>query len=186
MKNGNFLFGILTGAVLAIALGLFALPFVGIFDITATGKQNILNWWGHTNLESVLEKRAPKSQLPASADLAEGFEHYRVTCLHCHGAPTVQRETWAHDMLPTPPELWQPEVQGAPDGELFYIVNNGIRMSGMPAFGPNHQEKDIWNMVAIIRQLNKLTDQQVRELQHVAELYRHDHHEQAEAEQHAD
>lgn len=176
MKIGNFLFGIVTGAVLVTVLGLFVLPFLGLFDMTATGKQNILDWWGHTNLESVLEKRAPKSQLPATADPAEGFEHYQATCFHCHGAPDVPRAIWAQQMLPMPPELWQPEVQGAPDGELFYIITNGIRMSGMPAFGPDHQKKDIWNMVAIIRQLNRLTDQQVEELRHAAKLFNHGHH----------
>ena len=76
-------------------------------------------------------------------------------------------------MLPMPPELSQEDTQHSPDGELFYIVKNGIRMSGMPAFGPDHSEKDLWNMVTVIRHLNSLSADQQQNLEQAAAAFGH-------------
>jgi mono/diheme cytochrome c family protein len=165
MKSGTFWVGILGGVIVSFLIGFFLLPLTGIFPTTATGKPNLLDWWGHTNLESSVAWHSPDASIPADANLAEGFEHYRSMCLHCHGAPNADREEWAHHMLPKPPELWEEDTQNEEDGELFYIVSNGIRMTGMPAFGPIHSEKDIWNMVAFLRQLNNLSEEQKQTLQ---------------------
>lgn len=174
MKSGTFWFGILVGILLSGLVGLFVLPMIGVFDMTATGDKNILDYWGETNLDSIISKRAPKTTLPATADPTQGLVYYTAICIHCHGGPGAPREEWAQNMLPKPPELWQADSQELSDGELFYIINNGIRMTGMPAFGPTHSEKDIWNMVAIVRQLDKLTAVQQEQLQKAANLYEHD------------
>ena len=172
MKSGAFWAGIIGGLFIAVVVAL-VLPFIGVFDMTATGSKNILDWWGGTNLESTIENRAPKTALPTSANVDAGFEHYRGTCLHCHGAPDAPREGWAKSMLPMPPELWHEEQQKMADGELFYVINNGIRMSGMPAFGSEHGPEDIWNIVAMVKQLPKLTEPQKQQLQETAAGYDH-------------
>lgn len=171
MKGGSFLSGILGGLVLAALVGFFVLPMLGIFDITATGKPNILDWWGNTNLHNTLSRDAPKTKIPATADPSKGFDHYMSTCLHCHGGPDAPRETWANNMLPMPPDLQQEHTMHMSDGELLYVIGNGIRMSGMPAFGPDHSDEDIWNIVAIVRGLGKLTDAQRQQLQRAAGFF---------------
>ena len=50
------------------------------------------------------------------------------------------------------------------DGELFSLVKDGIRMTGMPSFGPIHSDGDIWNIVAFVRRLGQLTPQQKQQL----------------------
>jgi mono/diheme cytochrome c family protein len=55
-------------------------------------------------------------------------------------------------------------VQARPDGELQWIVSNGIRMTGMPAFGPSRTEEEIWQLVAALRRLPQLTDAERQEL----------------------
>ena len=57
-----------------------------------------------------------------------------------------------------------PKVQARSDGELFWIAANGIRMTGMPAFSPTHDEKEIWEMVAFIRHLPEITDEETARL----------------------
>ena len=173
MKGGSILFGIMAGLIIALLVGLLVLPMIGVFDMTATGEKNILDWWGNTNLQSTLRRHAPETKLPDNADPSQGFAHYKSTCLRCHGGPDVTRENWANNMLPMPPHLYK-DTQEMSDGALFYIISNGIRMTGMPAFGPDHAQEDIWNMVAIVRELNNLTEPQKQELQRSADLFGHD------------
>ena len=174
MRYGTFWAGILGGLILAAVIGFGILPYLGIFTTTATGKPGILDWWGDINLHNAVERQAPEMKIPPQADLAEGFEHYRNMCLHCHGAPNAGREKWATHMLPKPPKLWEKKFQEKKtDGQLFYIVNHGIRMTGMPAFGPLHGETGVWNMVAFVRRLDELTVEQQRQLQQAAQKFGH-------------
>ena len=66
-------------------------------------------------------------------------------CLTCHGAGTVDPSEIGEGLNPPAPDLTQPSVQSKTDGELFWIVQNGIRMTGMPAFGPTHKDEEIWD-----------------------------------------
>ena len=153
MKNVAFWIGILGGLILAACFGFLLLPNLGVFDMTATGKPGILDWWGRTNLKNSVKRRAPKAMIPAAADSSKGAGIYQSICIYCHGAPNAPREKWAHYMLPEPPKLWEKEIQEMTDGELFFIVSHGIRMTGMPAFGADRTDMDIWNVVAYIRLL---------------------------------
>jgi len=174
MQSVKFWTGIVSGMILAVLVGFVLLPVLGVFDTTATGTPGILDWWGETNLENSLRWRADDSRIPAIADTEEGFEHYRSMCLHCHGGPGAGRQEWAPHMLPAPPKLWDEEIQQMSDGELFSIVSNGIRMTGMPAFSPIHSDEDIWNMVVFVRRLDQLTEQQKHGLQEAASAFEHD------------
>lgn len=102
MNKGSFWLGIVAGLLFA---GLFfvASPYLGIFDMTATGKPNILDWWGSTNLHTIVDRQGPELSIPADASVAGGIEHYASTCLLCHGAPDAPRRPWAESMLPHPP-----------------------------------------------------------------------------------
>ena len=66
---------------------------------------------------------------------------------------------------PPAPDLTQPSVQSKTDGELFWIVQNGIRMTGMPAFGPTHKDEELWTLVAFMRHLPELTRAEEAELE---------------------
>lgn len=164
MKSRAFWMGALGGVVASLLIGLFAVPALGVFEMTATGPPGFLDWWGDTNWHNSLQWRATDAEIPASAAASEGLAHYRSSCLICHGAPGVPREEWAHEMQPMPPKLWEEETQQFSDGELFHIVYEGVRMTGMPAFGPKHSKADIWNVVAFVRELDRLTEEQKRQL----------------------
>ena len=70
-------------------------------------------------------------------------------------------------MYPPAPDMRQPETQQMTDGQLFFIIQNGIRMTGMPAWssGSPHDEQDSWKLVRFIRHLPQLTAEEEREMQ---------------------
>jgi len=70
-------------------------------------------------------------------------------------------------MYPPAPDMRQDDTQQMTDGELFFIIQNGIRMTGMPAWGGNssHDEEDSWKLVRFIRHLPQITADEEREMQ---------------------
>jgi mono/diheme cytochrome c family protein len=106
-----------------------------------------------------VEKRAPTEKDPDAgnpAAIGVGFDHYRENCVMCHGAPGVAGAELSKGINPPAPSLGNGE-NGTPDGELFWVIKHGIRMTAMPAFGPTHTDEEIWKIVAFIRHLPDLT-----------------------------
>ena len=107
-------------------------------------------------------KRAPKEKNPHAGDpaaIATGLDHYRENCLICHGAPDIAGAELSKGLNPPAPSLDKGE-NDTPDGELFWFIKHGIRMTAMPAFGPTHTDEEIWKLVAFIRHLPDLTAQE--------------------------
>jgi mono/diheme cytochrome c family protein len=107
-------------------------------------------------------KRAPNEKNPYAGDpaaVAVGFDHYRENCVICHGAPGVAGAELSKGLNPPAPSLGK-EENDTPDGELFWVIKHGIRMTPMPAFGPTHTDEEIWKIVAFIRHLPNLTAQE--------------------------
>jgi mono/diheme cytochrome c family protein len=114
-------------------------------------------------LDRSIAAHAPKSRNPLAGrqDAVEaGLALFRVHCVQCHGAPGVDPTEAGASLNPPAPGLTLPRIQERPDGELYWIVSRGIRMTGMPAFGPSRSEDEIWRLVAALRQLPRLTDQE--------------------------
>lgn len=121
-----------------------------------------------------------------AASLAEGREHYVENCLPCHGAPGVKRAEFAQGMNPTPPDI-DGALQTYTDAQLFWVIKNGIRATGMPAFGVNHKDDEIAAIAAFVRHTPKLSPDERKAL--AAAVPPEDHHHEsgappAEAEPH--
>jgi len=98
---------------------------------------------------------APELDDPARVDAA--FPHFHEMCRLCHGAPGYHRAEFAEGLYPSPPQLASPEIiNETTDAELFWIVRNGLKMTGMPAFGGKHTPDQIWSIVAFVRKLPQL------------------------------
>ena len=69
-------------------------------------------------------------------------------------------------LYPKPPDMRKAETQNKSDGELYYIIENGVRLSGMPAFGehPGTNDTDTWKLVVFIRHLPALSVQESTEM----------------------
>lgn len=163
----KFLIGVVFGVVL-VALGGAAVVYTGSFNTAATVPPSRIEKRIATfALDKSVAKRAPArtNPLPATPEtLREGLREYRGHCLVCHGAPGVDPGAIGQGLNPGAPDLSLPRVQARTDGQLFWITSEGIRMSGMPAFGPTQDEDEIWHMVAFLRHLPELSEEEVAQL----------------------
>lgn len=160
----------LAGAVTTILVGLAVAAFIlgtGRFDVAATTSPDVIDRLAPRVLEKAVERGARDVGNPIARDpgaVARGLTHYRESCLPCHGAPGIDAAEFQEGMNPTPPEIDAPVLQQSSDAELFWVVKNGIRMTGMPAFGVNHSDDEIRDIVAFVRHAPGLTDEERRAL----------------------
>ena len=99
--------------------------------------------------------------------LAEARAHWADHCAVCHANNGSGDTEMGRHMYPPAPDMRQADTQNLNDGELFYIIQNGIRLSGMPSWGSgkSRDEEDSWKLVRLIRHLPKLTAEEEREMQ---------------------
>lgn len=164
----KFLFGIVTGILIVAGAAVFVIAS-GRFPVAATNPPGDLEKAVATlAVRRSVARLAPREENPVKATpetLAKGLAHYRSMCLTCHGAGTVDPSEIGEGLNPPAPDLTQPSVQSKTDGELFWIVQNGIRMTGMPAFGPTHKDEELWTLVVVMRHLPELTRAEEAELE---------------------
>jgi mono/diheme cytochrome c family protein len=83
-------------------------------------------------------------------------EHYLDHCAACHGEDGRGGTPVGRNMYPRVPDLTGEAVQNRSDGALFYIIQNGVRWTGMPAWKQEHSSEDTWRLVALIRKMPTL------------------------------
>ena len=163
----RFFLGLIFG-VLIVAFVAAAIVYTGSFNVSAIvppGKAE--RRLATFALDRSVARRATnqKNPLPMNAEtLREGLHEFGENCVVCHGAPGVDPGAIGQGLNPGAPDLTLPRVQARSDGEVFWIISNGIRMTGMPAFSPTHDEKELWEMVAFIRHLPEITDEETARL----------------------
>ncbi len=131
-----------------------------------------------TALETMLARNARHLAIPAGArklqnPIAETPENFRDARLHfadhcamCHANDGSGDTAMGRGLYPKPPDLRRGETQKLADGELFWIIENGVRFTGMPAFGgAPGSEQDSWKLVRFIRHLPQLTDEERMEME---------------------
>lgn len=148
------------GTLVVLVLIALGVIFTGAYNVAATAGHAGISRWALNNLQhSSVASRAGDvmGALPTdSAALHHGFEHYHEMCVTCHGAPGIDRGELGQGMAPTPPELHE-EAEEWSDQELFWITKHGIKLAGMPAFGPTHSDEEIWGIAAFVRQLPEIS-----------------------------
>lgn len=87
---------------------------------------------------------------------AAGLHHFAAMCVGCHGAPGIEPNEIGRGLYPAPPDLSE-SVKELSKGELYWIVKNGIKMTGMPGFGTTHSDGELWGIVAVLQRLPDLT-----------------------------
>ncbi len=98
--------------------------------------------------------------LASAEDLRDARLHFGDHCAICHGNDGGGQTTIGNGLYPKPPDLRLAETQSLTDGELFWIIENGVRFTGMPAFstgGEHGGAQDSWKLVHFIRHLPHLT-----------------------------
>lgn len=114
------------------------------------------------------DKRQAKNPLPLTPDALEaGRAHFADHCASCHGNDGLGKTTIGQNLYPKAPDMTLPETQSLSDGELFYIIENGVRLTGMPAWGSPGPEDDdeTWQLVHFIRHLPKITPEELAQME---------------------
>ncbi len=108
----------------------------------------------------------PVPQVPADeANLIAGAKVYKEQCATCHGLPNESKTAVAQGMYPPPPQLFHGTGVTDDDAwESYWKVENGIRMSGMPAFKERLTEAQIWQVAVLVKNADKINDPVRKEL----------------------
>jgi mono/diheme cytochrome c family protein len=130
-------------------------------------------------MEAYVAKTARKLSIPASERnaknpfpptpkvLSEARAHFADHCASCHGNDGSGKTEIGQNLYPKPPDMRQSETQNLTDGQIYYIIHNGIRLTGMPAWGGPGKDKDddSWKLVLFIRHLPRMTPQEMKEME---------------------
>lgn len=115
------------------------------------------------------EAKGTKNPFPETeASLAEAREHYVEHCSMCHGIDGRGQTVIGRNLYPKVPPMTDADTQQLSDGELYYIISNGVRFTGMPAWGGEDSPESIWGLVAFIRRLPKLSPEEIKLMQEMA------------------
>ena len=144
-------------------------------------------------LERALAARALRLSIPADAERQQNplkadaqawrtaADHFEDHCAVCHGIDGHGRTEMGQRMYPKVPDLGDQLVQGRTDGALFYIIQNGVRWTGMPAWKEEHTVEESWRLVSFIRKVPSLTPQDLQsagvDVSEKGESHHHDHDE---------
>ena len=120
------------------------------------------------HLATSTSMRNARNPVPLNAQvLAEGRAHWADHCAICHGNDGSGQTEIGRALYPKAPDMRQPRTQNLTDGELFSIIRNGVRLTGMPAWGnpAGHDDDDNWKLVRFIRHLPKVTPEEAGQME---------------------
>jgi mono/diheme cytochrome c family protein len=115
-----------------------------------------------------------------------GMEHFSDHCATCHANDGSGETLFGKGLYPKPPNMRKVETQNKSDGDLYYTIENGIRLSGMPAFGEEHTaggDTDTWKLVLFIRHLPNLTADELKQMEQLNPKTEEDRQEEREEEE---
>jgi len=157
--------------IILAVLGAVLFAYSGIYNVAATSRDNaVLHWLLQTTREASIERDAENITPPEQSVLSNpqtlriGFDHYNEMCVVCHGAPGIEPGEARAGLNPKPPLLSKVADQIS-TREMFWVIKHGIKMTGMPAWGPTHSDDKIWAMVAFVKSLPKMTPAQYQAMQ---------------------
>lgn len=96
--------------------------------------------------------------------LAEGLAHFADHCASCHGNDGSGSTPVGRSLYPRAPDMRAPATRNLSDGELFYIIENGTKFTGMPGWGGAGRPQESWKLVLFIRHLPDLSAEEQAEM----------------------
>jgi mono/diheme cytochrome c family protein len=146
--------------LLAIIVGIAAAVFFfgGFFNVAATNPEPAPVSWALVKVRMASVDRNATQQPPSGYDAPEKVQtgakaYFTRGCTNCHGGPGVEWQKFSEGLRPDPPDLKEIVPHREPR-HLFWVVKNGINMTGMPSFGATGMEDpEIWSVVAFLKKL---------------------------------
>lgn len=141
--------------------------YSGAYNVSQLEHHNAITKWAiNTTVHHSIDSRDADIKAPPMNDTAmlhEGFSHYNNMCSTCHGGPGIEPDEFAKGLYPQPPKFYK--SKDMPDTtEAFWIIKNGIKFTGMPAFAPTHTDQKIWAITDfLLNKLNKMTPEEYQQ-----------------------
>jgi mono/diheme cytochrome c family protein len=149
-------------AILAV-IGAGVYFFGGYYSVAATAEEPAVVKWALGYMRQASVARHAEDRPPASledpASVQAGARAFSERgCATCHGAPGVNWVKFSEGLHPYPPDLKEVANERTPQ-QLFWVIKNGINMTGMPSFGAIEvPDQEIWTIVAFVKKLPSVSD----------------------------
>jgi len=159
---------IVLGLVLLLGSGLW---FSGLIPHCCGARQSpsrmeaaLARWFRSLSAPSgAMQSKNPFTTSPEL--LQESARHFADHCAACHDNDGSGNTEIGRNLFPPAPDMRQAATQRLSDGELYYIIHNGIRWTGMPAWGEPADDRDSWKLVLFIRHLRNLSAAELHDME---------------------
>ncbi len=148
--------------LLVAAVGGYFLVRSGLIPANADAKPGWLEtWMARTSLDATLRRDAPKDPNPVALNeenLLEGVRLFAQNCAVCHGSAkgTASPSPIAKGLYQKPPQMATDGVEDDPEGDSFWKIKHGIRLTGMPSFAASLSDPQIWTLALFLKHMDKL------------------------------
>jgi len=155
--------GIMIGAFgtsLAGLLSAYVFIIAGGMPANADSRPPALEKWAaHKSLNATIAREAPQGPVPVDLNdenLLAGVRLYAANCAVCHGGADGKASNIAKGLYQHAPQLGRHGVTDDPEGETYWKIDHGIRMTGMPAFSKTLTQTQIWQLTLFLKHMDKL------------------------------
>ena len=155
----RFLTGLVVGVVVVL-VALFCYVRFGFVDPRADQEPGSLEMKvAMPALDASVDRRAPDAKNPLQAtdeNLLAGMKIYQTNCAGCHGDVSHPHAAFGDSFYPRAPQFAQ-DPADMPENQNFYIIEHGVRLSGMPAWGTTLKEPEVWQVTTFLSHMDKLS-----------------------------
>jgi len=168
---------ILIIAIIIIAALYF---FLGFYNVSATKPHSkIVETILHSVSESSIKRNAKSVKNPFDVNdkdiYVKGFREYDEMCVQCHGAPGIEPSATGKGLNPKPPHFPDEDLHEYTLEDIFWVTKNGVKMTGMPAYGPTHDDEVIWAIAIFLDRSRELSENGYKDLRVKYSDTRHEH-----------
>ena len=157
----TFVLGVVLGMGLLVLAGYLFILLGGMPVATTTAPLPFERYLAKKALQAAVHKEiGGRAPIPSDdTNLLAGAKVYRVQCAVCHGLPDQPPGAIAKGMFPPPPALFSPRegVTHDPEGEIYWKIKHGIRLTGMPGFQESLSDTELWQVSLLLLQTQQLS-----------------------------
>ena len=158
--------------VLVIFIGGLIFTYSGFYNVAAVIPHSPLTEWLLSTVSDRSVKHhakgiAPPTYLNDPEIIKAGLTRYQNDCVGCHGTPMNYPGRIGKGLNPAPPKLWESAREMSSE-ELYWVIKNGIKMTGMPYWSHEYQERDTWSVVAFLEQFPNISEEQYQQMTQTA------------------
>jgi thiosulfate dehydrogenase len=156
----GFIVGVIATLVVLFIIGYVGLTQGLLIPANADAKPSRMErWMASRSLAATISREMPTQSNPVAATDANyeaGIKLYAQNCAACHGVPGERPSTIAIGLYQHAPQLARHGVEDDSEGETFWKIKHGIRLTGMPSFGAALSEQQIWTLALFLKHMDAL------------------------------